>query len=237
MKRFAMFFSFVVLVAVALTGCKKDSDSVVTPPVTGSTTYVGTLANAAETGSMTLTFSSAIGKLAPTLVQNAESLITVNGSIKIGSTTIPITGTYNTTTDSIFISGGGYTFTGKLHNGHITGSYTGPNGPGGFSASPSSSEGSVKVYCGTSHETSPDTSSHGRFNLVITGTSVSGITDDGLELSGTVNGTNISISINVGGTLFPIATGVIEGTSLHGNYSFSGSEGTVTGTWEASPCP
>ena len=231
MKRFALFFSFFVLVVVALTGCKKDDNPVVTPPVTGTTTYIGTLANAAETGSMTLTFSSAVGKLVPTLVQNAESVITVSGSLKINGTTITITGTYYTDTDSIFISGGGYTFTGKLHGGHITGSYTGPNGPGSFAAAPSSSEGSVKVYCGTSHETSPDTSVHGRFNLVITGTSISGITDSGIELAGTVSGNSVTITISG----IQVATGTISDSNISGTYTVPG-EVTHTGTWEASIC-
>jgi len=234
MKRNAMLALFVLFLAIIVTGCKKDDNPVTTPPPTGSTTWIGTLANASETGSFTLTFSSAIGKLAPRMIADVESVITVSGSIKIGSTTILLNGTYETTTDSLYVTGGGYTFTGKLNSGHITGTYTGPNGPGGFSASPSTSEGSVKVYCGTYHETSPDTSVHGRFNLVITGgASVSGITDSGLELGGSVVGTTVHVTIQG----IQIATGTITDASISGTYSVPDPEDvTHTGTWDASIC-
>lgn len=231
MKQTLVLFSIALLFVLAIAGCKEDTPAG-PGPSPGITVFVGTLANSAETGSMRLTFSSAIAKYSPFYIASPETVISVSGTVTINGTVITLTGTYDTETTGLQVSGGGYTFSGTLSDGHITGTYTGPNGPGGFSAAPSSTDGSVKVYCGTSHETSPDTSNHGRFNLVISGTEVSGITDDGLELGGSVSGSTVSVTIF--GTA--IGSGTISGTSIiNGTYSFT-NEVTYTGTWEAELC-
>ena len=235
MKHAAFVLFVVLLFAIAITGCKKDDDTVVTPPPTtgGTTTYVGTYANLAESGSLLLNFSSVPTKRTPNFTANAESVLTVSGKIKFGTDSITLSGTYNTVTDSLIVSGGGYTFRGTLSNGIFTGSYTGPNGPGGFSASPSATDGSVKVYCGTSHETSPDTSNHGRFNLVVTGTVVSGITGDGADLGGRVTGDSVYVTISD----IEIARGKVVGVNISGiYYSPTYNTPTITGTWEGSIC-
>lgn len=232
MKHVAVFLTIALFVAVIISGCKKD-ESPTTPPTTGTgaTKYIGTLASPTETGSLTLIFATSVGKESPYSVQNAESTVAVSGSIKIGVDSILLSGTYDTSTDSLVVSGGGYTFRGKLNGGHITGGYTGPNGPGSFSASPSTSDGSVKVYCGTYQETSPTTESSGRFNLVVTGSVISGITDDGTKLGGTVNGNSVTITISG----IQVATGTISGTNISGTYSVP-SDPVESGTWQASIC-
>ena len=232
MKHAVVFFTIILFVAIIISGCKKD-DNPATPPVTvtGATTYIGTLASPTETGFITLVFSASVSKQVPYSVQSAESTVSVSGYIKIAGDSILLSGTYNSVTDSLFVTGGGYTFQGKLSGGHITGGYTGPNGPGSFSASPSTSEGSVKVYCGTYQETSPTTTAHGRFNLVVTGSVVSGITDDGTQLGGAVNGNTITITI----TGIQVATGTISGSSISGTYSIP-SNPVHSGNWQASIC-
>jgi hypothetical protein len=225
----------VLLFAIAIIGCKKDESPTATPPPAsgGITTYVGTFANTAESGSLILTFSSAPAKRDPNFVATVESVLTVSGKIKIGVDSVLLTGTYDTTTDSLIVSGGGYTFRGKLTNGHFTGSYTGPHGPGGFAASPSATDGSDKVFCGTSHETSPDTSQHGRFNLIVSGTTVSGVTGDGLDLGGHATGDSVYVTISD----VEIARGKVVGVNISGiYYSPNFNSPTITGTWEGSIC-
>ena len=96
MKHVVFFLSIVLFAAVIISGCSKDDNPTTAPTtVVKSTTYIGTLANAAETGSMTLIFSTAIGKQIPDRVASAESTVSVSGSIKVNGVTILLTGTYN----------------------------------------------------------------------------------------------------------------------------------------------
>ena len=233
MRNIKLLFIIVVIVAAVITGCKKDE----TPTGSGgSVTYIGTLANASETGSITLTFASAPSKQSPRATAGSETIINVSGSIKIAGVTITLTGTYNTDTDSLIVSGGGYTFAGTYSNGNISGTYTGPHGSGSFTAEVSGEGTTIKVYCGTYHETSPDTSVHGRFNLVVKGNVVTGITDDGLRLGGTVDGSQVLVHFTEYPTI-DIAHGVIqEDGSIVGEYSVPAETGVRSGTWEAHIC-
>ncbi len=234
MKSIKLLFIFVLVVAAIIAGCKKDDNPA--GPGGGSVTYVGTLANANETGSMTLIFPSAPSKQAPRAITGIVTIIYVSGTVKINDSTITIAGTYNTDTDTLLILGGGYSFVGRYSNGNISGTYTGPNGAGSFTAEVSGEGETIKVYCGTYHETSPDTSVHGRFNLVIKGNVVTGITDDGLPLAGTVDGSHVSVHFKD----YPaveIAQGMIqEDGSITGEYSVPAESGTRSGTWEAHNC-
>jgi hypothetical protein len=236
MKAVKLFLAFFLFAAVIIIGCKKDDTP--TNPGGGSVTYIGTLANANETGSITLVFSAAPSKLSPRVSSGTATIITVSGSIKIAGVTINLTGTYNTDTDSLVVSGGGYTFAGTYSDGNISGGYTGPNGSGSFTAEVSSEGSTIKVYCGTYHETSPDTSRHGRFNLVVKGTVITGITDGGLGLGGTLIDGHVSIHFEVEG--YPtteIAQGTVQGDgSITGQYTVPAESGTQTGTWEAHNC-
>ncbi|HEV8539316.1 MAG TPA: hypothetical protein VGR15_10415 [Bacteroidota bacterium] len=226
--------TFTLFVAVMITGCNKDENPV--NPPGGSVTYVGTLANPSETGSLILTFASAPSKQAPRASAGAATVISVSGSVKIGDTTIVLSGTYNTDTDSLIVSGGNYTFRGTYADGTISGTYTGPHGSGSFTAEVSGEGDTVKVYCGTYQQTSPDTNGAGRFNLIVKGSIISGITDDGLRLAGIVTEGEVFIHF----TLYPtinIAHGVIEEDgSIVGTYSVPVESGTVSGTWEAHIC-
>lgn len=220
----------IVIAGVFISSCKKDDAP--TAPAGNATTYVGTLGNSNEGGAITLTFASAPPKLSPNVTNTITTIINVSGTVKFGGTTIILTGTYNTANDSLNVSGGGYTFMGVLSSGNLSGTYTGPNGSGSFTTESSTEAGSVKVYTGTSHETSPDTSNHGRFLLVVKGTTVTGITNDGLRLGGTITGTAVSVHFAVDPSV-QIAQGTVsgDGTSMQGTYSATNGEGTFTGTW------
>lgn len=219
----------IVITGVFISSCTKDDP---VSPNTGATTYIGTVGNSNEGGAITLNFASAPPKFAPNLTNSITTIINVTGTVKFGGTTITLSGTFNTENDSLIVSGGGYTFKGVLTDGTLSGTYTGPNGSGSFTTESSTETGTVKVYVGTSHETSPDTSNHGRFLLVVKGTAVTGITDSGLKLAGTITGTDVSIHF-VQAPSVEIAHGTVsgDGTSMSGTYSVTGDEGTVTGTW------
>jgi hypothetical protein len=193
-----------------------------------SGTYVGTLASGNGTS----------GVLSVTIDQNAQQIrsvpttmaatYTVTGTLIInGNQVIVLTGTFDGTT--LVISGNNFSFNGTLSSGTLSGTFSGPNGASGsFTVSQGSNGNTVKVYTGTfsGDET-------GTLNLVVNGTTVSGVaveTDGSAHLlTGTVNGTTISVN---GGTV----TGTMsqDGNSCTGNWN-NGQTGAnyASGQWTA----
>src|SRR5215467_4770596 len=109
-------FAFALLTSlVLLSSCKKD-DNPASPPGGGgggstTKTYAGTFAGVSETGSMSLTWTVP----GSTAFEKNTAIYSVSGTISIdGGSTITLTGTFNTSNDSLIVSGGGYTFRGKL---------------------------------------------------------------------------------------------------------------------------
>ncbi len=144
-----------------LSSCKKDDNPTSPPGGGGSTTktYAGTFAGVSETGSMTMIVTIP----GSTAFEKTATIDSVSGTITInGGATITLKGTFNSSNDSLIVSGGGYTFRGKLSGTNITGTYSGPNGNGGFNLK-SSTNNSVKVFCGTYISNAGN--SNGRFNL------------------------------------------------------------------------
>ncbi len=234
MYKFTWLLFILLITAAFVSSCKKDDTPTVPPTTLNATKYIGTLGNGAEAGVLTLNFASAPPKVAPSIINSIATIINVTGTVKIGGITINLTGTYNTDTDSLIVSGGGYNFKGKLNSSNLSGTYTGPNGDGSFTAESSTADGSVKVYTGTSHETSPDTSNHGRFLLVVKGIALTGITDYGQKVGGTISGTHLSVHFEESPAV-EIAQGNVsgDGTSIQGTYSVATESGTITGTWSA----
>lgn len=229
MLRRTVFFLIVLVAAAMIAGCHKDDSTPTSPGTSNPTTYVGTLGNSAEAGTMTLTFQSAPSKAA-----YSAASVPITGSIKIGGTTINLTGTYDPDTDNLTVAGGEYTFTGHWSSGSITGSYTGPNGAGSFTAQGAESAGAVKVYNGTYHETYPDTSNHGRFLLIFKGAVITGLTDGGDKIGGSLTQSHVSLH-DVRLPDFEVASGTMsqDGTTISGTYATPDGDITVTGTWHA----
>ena len=220
----------VLTVAVAVSGCKKDENPVEpTPTPDRRGTYVGTVADAAGGGTMSMTVGS-------TTMMRVSELITVTGVFTPnGGTPVALSGTYNTSNDSLHISGGGFEFAGHFSGGQISGSCTGPNGAGIFSIAPTTAANPVKVYTGQFSVTSGE---HGPFNLLLSGTTISGaayvLPDEvTLRLSGTVQGTNLTITDPSRGNVV-VATGTIgsSGTTVSG--TTLSSSGQPNGTWSGS---
>lgn len=212
----------VVSLAMLAAGCKKD-DPVSPPTIPTSTTYVGTFEGTGETGSIALTQTT--GKISDPSVASGG----ISGLLNLfGGGTITLSGTL--TNNTFVISGGGYTFTGTISGGSITGTYTGPNGPGGFSAQIPVAGTTSEVYIGT--YTSLAGQGSGRLNTVISGTSMWGVvvSDDGsrTEIIGVVNGNSMSVRA-ASAPAVELATGTKSGNTWSGTYN----GGTDNGTWTA----
>ena len=230
MKHTIQFLVVVFLFAVVIIGCKNDS----TAPGGGggggaATTYIGTIGGS-QSGVLTLNFSSAPHKQMPSSVSSAETVLTLTGTIKVGSVTTNLTGTYNTADSSLFLEGGNFFFSGKWTGTGIIGSYTYSGSPAGyFSVVPAAQGTTIKVYLGSYQETSPATTNHGTLNITVNGTAITVNTGDGSVITGTLIGN--AITIYEGSQV--IANGTLNGTTMSGTYNVPSSGGTESGTWTA----
>jgi hypothetical protein len=159
-----------------------------------------------------ITSSGATGTLTPT-----------------GSAGINLTGTYNSGSGAVSVTGGGHTLTGTVSNGTLDGTYTGPAGSGSFGSEHGAAPTDVKQFCG-----SYTGASSGVWNLAMMGNSLAGAyADDGggsAQLKGTVSGTTLSITFS-GGT----AAGTLaSATTMNGTWTAGANSGTWAGV---SPCP
>jgi len=165
--------------------------------------------------------------------------VNVTGTLKIeGDGSISLTGSYDTSTHALSVSGGGYSFAGTFSNGAISGTFTAPGGGGGsFSTSSTSSGGTVYSFCGSAVPTGGQDGG-ATFNLVInTGAGTAkgyAASNDGVtSLNGTATSSNWSISfVTVKQGEPGTASGTFTSSSLTGTYSIPGQSesGTVNGT-------
>lgn len=211
-----------ILATVVGIGCTSNGTTGVTAL---ATSYVGVMTGATETGVVAISIAAAgssesFGPSAATTA-NATASQVVTGTIKFGSATaIIVTGTYNSGTGVFTITGGGYTLTGTLASGVISGSYTGASTSGGFTLQQGSAS-AVTVYCGTYAG-----SSSGKWNLVEgSGGKLTGNAGPGAPLVGTRTGNSITLTYT-GGT----ATGTVSGTTVTGTWAASPQSGTWTGS-------
>lgn len=207
-----------------------------------TTTYSGTFADAKSNGTMSVavTFPSASRQLdlpAGISAQAAASASATGTLVLPSGATIQVTGSFQSSTRALTLVGGSYSFNGSIANNGITGSFSGPNGAGTFAAQPPASTGAVaKTYCGT-YATASD---YGWFDLVIsaggnaTGLAVGIIDATSVGISGTVTGSTLSATTNVGAQIDATLSG--DGNALSGTYSPAGStpgaglfQGSTTG--------
>jgi hypothetical protein len=200
-------------------------------PGTGTAaTFGGTLAGGGISGELELTIagSAAAATRMATLpqfrVSGARVIVSVTGCLYLGGSCVALTGTYDTQTKALNVSGGGYTFTGTWANGRIEGTFTGPGVDGLFVVHGSTRE-TVQVYCGTYTG-----DSDGIWNLVRRASVLSGVyndvSGDSGELSGTLNNNAVSVSFTGGS-----ASGTLSGSVMSGTWQTAdGSSGTWSGT-------
>lgn len=215
----------VFLIALAITGCKKDEANPVTtnPTPDRKGTYVGTVAFASASASVSFNVGTTLAK--------TDEILPVTGVLRIvGGASITLSGTYNTANDSMYVSGGGYTFAGRFGGGTISGTCGGANGAGIFTVAVSTTANPVKVYTGSFSVSNGD---HGPFNLLITGTTISGVAyvinqSGSIQFAGTVQGSNLTI-VDPARNNLVVATGVANGNAVSG--STINTSGQANGSW------
>jgi hypothetical protein len=136
-------------------------------------------------------------------------------------------------TDSLFVSGGGYFFAAEYDSSDtppsLSGTYTGPNGPGFFgSLDQSTFGGTIEIYNGTFQSESTNVSGSfdvARYDTLAGGLAFAEGTTLVLGMDGTVSGTGTMRTVTLSGSdgNFTLdATGTLD-TAAH----------TVGGAWHA----
>jgi hypothetical protein len=213
MRPFSRVLSAIALVLLA-SGAACSNDSGVTGPTALEGQYKGTMA----------------GEYNPSLSASFDLTVaaTTTGTITpVGAAPISVTGTYDASTKTVAVSGGGYTIAGPIDNtGKLLGNYAHSTAQGSVVAYRHTTANPVTVYCGT-YTGDAD----GIWNTVIRGTSLAGVYDnvDGSDgyFTGTVNGSSVSIT-EISDSPGETASGTISGTTLSGTWSGPGFAGTWT---------
>jgi hypothetical protein len=176
------------------------------PPGAAGTTFEGTIAGGDGTS----------GAFFVTIQPDPSVSGTLNTAAGTSNT---LAGTYDSSTNNLSVSGGGFTLTGAISEGVLSGAYTGPNGSsGGFSAL-NATQTSVTPYCGT-----------------FSGSQGTGVFNAEESPNGALSGNatpTMGASVNVAGQ---VSGATFTGTTGPGN-SFSGTIGTgsISGTVSSGP--
>ena len=242
-------------VLLAFLGCGSDDKNPVNPGggTTPSTTFTGVLANGTESGKLSITVNST--SLARGLHGAPAGAVTATGTLTIvGGSAIPLTGSYDSELDTLYLAGGGYLIRGAYYTPtdqppSMNGEWVGPSGAG-FWGCFLGSGNAVKVYCGT-------------FTINLDGGGVISLVayaDTAVVGLAQVSGDDVAVFLD--GTLSRnetspgIKTVTLSGTDTHGGVlaatgeltvvtnSISGtwvittdSTPTSDGTWQAELCP
>ena len=181
-----------------------------------TTTYTGTFASSAKSGTFSATFVSgssarAVRELPTGLSEQVTGSATATGTIVfIDGTSASLTGSFNASSGALALSGpGGLTFSGTLSSGKLSGSVLSGGSSGSFVGYAAASSGTAaKVFCGTYGG-----GDAGFWNVVV-------------SPSGTVSGIEAPL-VGIGTTAL---TGTLSGSTL----SFTSSDQTTaTGTVSA----
>jgi len=218
-----------------LAGACSDSGDGGNNPGGGSTTqFLGIMStdDGLESGEISITLQTASPDVeAPTAV-TAYASVTASGTHKLAGTSVSMTGTYDDQTQSVTLTGGGYTVAGFFDGvDRLEGGFSGPGNSGIFVTT---RKGNATVaYCGTF--TGDD---DGTFSFVINnqnevlGTAYTTSGSAPIPLDGVKSGSNITIYAP-GSTSIVLASGAISGNSASGTWDdHQGS----TGTWSGSVC-
>ena len=240
----------VVTLISACGGGAADHSSPTTPSAPVTTTFQGSIAGTGgESGTLDVTLQTRLGSsIASALFPlasfiatlHAQTAVTAAGTLRLASGgTTSLAGTYDSSNRSVSLSGGGFRFSGAIGESVLAGTYTGPNGAGGFSVL-NATGSSVTVYCGTA--TSPE--GLGTLNLQaassgnVSGTAVFGGGPCGL--TGRVSGGLINLTSCEGSAATgSVQNGAVVGTTMNRsgvvNGAFAASTGACSGG--SSPTP
>ena len=204
-------------------------------PTNSATMFEGTIAGAGgQSGAFSVTIqvavaaSSVASLRAAGLTIKPESFTQVSGTLNVaGGASVTLAGSYDSSTNTVSLSGGGFTLTGTISGAVLSGTYTGPGSTGVFS-SLNSTQASVTAYCGT------HSGGSGIFTMQVSASgTVSGVAGPsagaaGDTFAGQLNGINLSFSDPSGNTT---GTGTVQNGIVNGTFSKGG---TFTGTFTAS---
>src|SRR5215467_8339842 len=158
-----------ILGMLVMTGCGSSSSS--TAPSANVGTFHGTFTGSGgQVGTLTVTTTGVAAIERPVqrfaVIERARAAFfpvvsaavsTATGSAQVmGGSTTSLSGTYDSSSQALSLTGGGFSFTGNITSDGIAGTYTSSSDSGSFSAL-SSTAGAVTTYCGT----------HGRMGLTI----------------------------------------------------------------------
>jgi hypothetical protein len=147
-----------------------------------------------------------------------------------GTGTISLSGEFTPPSGPLTLSGGGYAFTGSISDNQLSGTYTGPNGSGGFVAFRSDPAETITVFCGDYSG-----GSSGEWLLVRSGNTLRGIAADvdgtKFELSGSV-ATNNSISLTFSGG--SASGSFTSATEISGTWRVPANATAPSGNWSGS---
>jgi len=197
-----------------------------------NSTFTGVISEDDGSASGAIEFTIATASPAPPSV-SGPSLVTVTatGRLKFnGQAQVSLSGNYDTDTDVLALTGGGYTV-GGFYDGvdRLEGAYSGPNNSSGSFVTTRAAN--ATSYCGT--YAANDNSDHGTFSFVISGSDVRGearsVDGTVIPLDGTISGSTITIFVP--GTTTPLATGTRSGNNVSGTY-----QGDSPGTWSGGAC-
>jgi hypothetical protein len=236
-----MHLSAIIAAAAIAAACGSSSSN----PNNGSTTFdgviVGDSASGELSGSITLTIATvSLSVSSPAVfdITGVAASANVTGTLKIqGGGSIALTGSYDTNSHALSVSGGGYSFSGSFSNNALSGTFTAPGGgSGSFSTSATSGSGAVYSFCGAAVATTGKGGA--TFNLVIntgagTATGFASSSDGVTNLNGTATSSTWSISFLTVKNGDPgTASGTYTSSSLTGTYSIpnQSESGTVNGT-------
>jgi trimeric autotransporter adhesin len=203
-----------------------------------ATTFQGTIAGGSgQSGTFTVTIQTAISATAHGKIHPLASAAT-SGTVTLinGNSVFTIAGTFDSLTNAINLSGGGFVFTGTIRQGAASGTYTGPGGTSGGFSGLDSTRNIVTVMCGSY---SGSNTGNGIWNLQFSASgAASGVTRPDLSardpqprttlLVGQLSGSTLTLrSVEDGAT----ATGAVQGQSVAGTHDDG--RGTFTGSTAA----
>lgn len=218
-----------------------------------STEYHGVITgNDGTSAGLVLTFTESVSLNAlPAGGAIAYAAVPAAGLIIVpGQDPISLEGTLDGS--ALSMTGGGFTLTGTLKNGKLTGDVTGPGDLAGSFAALSSTEAApAYAYCGTYSGiiTPGNIEEDGTFNLVVAGSILSGgssssggdiVTFTGRAAAGTNGTTTITVNqSSAQGTVKADGTISADHSTIGGTFqaSVAGEGGVNNGTFEGTRCP
>ena len=208
------------------------------PPVATTTVeYRGLFGSGMFTGTVSLTAVVPVSATAY-VPDTAQDVASASGTAKFSgasTTTVNLTGTYDTATGRFTLSGGAWSIDATVVDGRATGTIVTPAGAGSIAALTSTASAPVSQYCGSYSGTES-----GKFLVVIrnglaTGVAAQDGEPGGVTLAGSANGNSISLSWSwtdgSGGQ--GLAIGTINGTTVGGTWSNTDGQ---SGIWSGSGC-